>query len=117
MIQLIPQLKILLACEPVDFRKGLDSLAALCRRELGSDPFSGALFIFRNRRGTALKLLVFDGQGFWFILRRFSQGRLCWWPPHSDSPLHPLGAHQLSVLLSHGDPEEAHFQAPWRQLN
>ena len=76
MIQLVPQLKVLLACEPVDFRKGLDSLAALCKTQLGADPFSGALFIFRNRRGTALKLLVFDGTGYWFVLRRFSQGHV-----------------------------------------
>ncbi len=58
MIQLVPQLRILLACEPVDFRKGIDGLAAVCRGPLAADPFSGALFVFRNRSGTALKLLV-----------------------------------------------------------
>ncbi|MGH9845586.1 MAG: IS66 family insertion sequence element accessory protein TnpB [Blastocatellia bacterium] len=60
MIQLVPQLKILLACQPVDFRKGIDSLAALCKARLDENPFSGALFVFRNRSGTALKLLVYD---------------------------------------------------------
>src|SRR5215510_15990586 len=60
MIQLVPQLKILLACEPVDFRKGIDSLAALCKGQLDQDPLSGVLFVFRNRAGTALKLLTFD---------------------------------------------------------
>lgn len=60
MIQLVPQLRILLACEPVDFRKGIDSLAALCRARLAGEPFDGALFVFRNRQGTALKLLVHD---------------------------------------------------------
>jgi transposase len=57
MIQLVPQLNILLAYEPVDFRKGVDSLVALCKTRLDQDPFSGALFVFRNRSGTALKLL------------------------------------------------------------
>ncbi|HZF37958.1 MAG TPA: IS66 family insertion sequence element accessory protein TnpB [Blastocatellia bacterium] len=52
MIQLVPQLRILLACKPIDFRNGIDGLAALCKRELAEDPFSGALFVFRNRRGT-----------------------------------------------------------------
>jgi transposase len=61
MIQLVAQLKILLACQPVDFRKGLDSLLALCKGPLEQDPFSGTLFVFRNRAGTALKLLVYDG--------------------------------------------------------
>lgn len=64
MIQLIPQLRILLACKPIDFRNGIDGLAALCKRELEEDPFSGALFDFRNRRGSALKLLCYDGLGF-----------------------------------------------------
>lgn len=63
MIQLVPQLKILLACQPVDFRKGIDSLVALCKGTLAQDPFTGTLFVFRNRPGTALKLLVYDGQG------------------------------------------------------
>jgi transposase len=50
MIQFIPQLKILLAINPVDFRNGVDGLAALCQKVLAADPFSGALFVFKNRR-------------------------------------------------------------------
>ncbi len=53
MIQLVPQLKILLAVEPVDFRKGIDTLAAVCKQRLSQDPMSGALFVFRNKSGTA----------------------------------------------------------------
>jgi transposase len=60
MIQIVPQLNILLAYEPVDFREGIDSLVALCKTRLDQDPISGALFVFRNRSGTALKLLVYD---------------------------------------------------------
>ena len=80
MIQLVPQLKVLVACEPVDFRKGIDSLACVCRQQFQLDPFLGTLFVFRNRSGTALKLLVYDGQGFWLCQKRFSKGRLQWWP-------------------------------------
>lgn len=117
MIQLVPQLRILLACDPVDFRKGLDSLLALCKGPLEQDPFSGTLFVFRNRAGTALKLLVYDGTGYWLCLKRFSQGRLQWWPRTSDTPLHPLEAQQLSVLLYNGLPEQAGFAAPWRKVD
>src|SRR5215207_7903157 len=117
MIQLVPQLRILLACDPVDFRKGLDSLLALCKGPLAQEPFSGTLFVFRNRAGTALKLLVCDGTGYWLCLKRFSQGRLQWWPRATDTPLHPLEARQLSVLLYHGLPEQAGFAAPWRKID
>ena len=63
MIQVTPQMRILVAVEPADFRKGIDGLARLCREVLQSDPFSGAVFVFRNRRATSIKLLVYDGQG------------------------------------------------------
>lgn len=116
MIQLLPQLRILLACQPVDFRNGIDGLAALCRKRLDEDPFSGTLFVFRNRRATTLKLLCFDGVGFWLVTRRISQGRLRWWPSHTDSPLQPLQAQQLAVLLYNGLPEEAKFAPLWRPL-
>ena len=116
MIQLVPQLRILLACKPIDFRNGIDGLAALCKRELGEDPFSGALFVFRNRRGTALKMLCYDGVGFYLFIRRFSQGRIRWWPEDHDAPLHPLQAQQLSVLLYNGLPDQASFAPAWRKL-
>ncbi len=116
MIQLPPQLQIRLAYEPVDFRKGIDTLAALCRHHLNCDPFSGTVFLFRNRRATALKLLVYDGQGFWLCLKRFSKGHLAWWPKSSGAPLQPLAAHQLSVLLMNGHPDGARFAEPWRRL-
>jgi transposase len=116
MIQLLPQLRIRLACEPVDFRKGIDSLVALCRDDWQQDPFNGTLFVFRNRRGTALKLLAYDGQGFWLCLKRFSQGRLQAWPTHPDQPLTPLAAQQLYVLLYNGSPTQAHFAPDWRAL-
>lgn len=116
MIQVVPQLKILLCREPVDFRKGVDALVALCKSHLKEDPFSGALFVFRNRAGTALKLLVYDGLGFWLTLRRFSEGRICWWPTAGEEKLHPLAAQQLTVLLYNGNPLEANFAPAWRTL-
>ena len=58
MLAITPQMKILVAVEPVDFRKGIDGLARLCQDALGEDPFTGTVFCFRNRRGTAIKVLV-----------------------------------------------------------
>ena len=65
MLQLTPQSRIFLAVEPIDFRAGIDRLAALCRERLAQNPLEGALSVFRNRRSTALKLLLYDGQGYW----------------------------------------------------
>ena len=115
MLQLVPQLRILLAVHPTDFRKGLDSLVALCRGPWQQDPFSGTLFVFRNRPGTALKLVVYDGIGFGWCVRRFSSGQLGWWP-EENTPLHSLTAPQLMVLLYQGHPEQACFAPPWRAL-
>jgi hypothetical protein len=58
MLQLTPQSRIFLAVEPIDFRAGIDRLAALCRERLAQNPLEGAVYVFRNRRGTALKLLL-----------------------------------------------------------
>jgi hypothetical protein len=80
MLQIAPQMRILVAIEPVDLRKGIDGLAELCREKLSADPFSGCLFVFRGRRATAIKLLQYDGQGFILAQKRLSKGRFVWWP-------------------------------------
>jgi transposase len=117
MIQLVPQLRIWLAYECVDFRKGIDALVAFCRQQLAAEAADGALYVFRNRRGTALRILCYDGHGYWLCTRRFSQGRLRWWPkPSPDTPLHSLEAQQLSVLLYNGLPEQASFGSAWRSV-
>src|SRR5882757_4540093 len=85
MLQITPHVRILVAVEPVDLRKGIDGLAQLCREKLGADPFSGYVFIFRGRRATAIKLLAFDGQGFWVAQKRLSKGRFRWWPTGQDA--------------------------------
>jgi len=81
MLQLTPQSRIFVATAPVDFRKGIDGLGAVCRQILGENPLEGAVYVFRNRAGTALKLLLYDGQGYWLMMKRLSQGRFAWCPP------------------------------------
>ena len=74
MIQIAAQIRILVAVEAIDGRKGIDAIAQLCREKLNADPFSGYLFIFRTRRSTAIRVLQYDGQGFWLATKRLSQG-------------------------------------------
>jgi transposase len=118
-IQLTPQMRVVVAVEPVDFRKGIDGLARVCRDVLSSDPFSGAMFVFRNRRGTAIKILAYDGQGFWLCLKRLSSGRFKFWPreTRADVKGRSLLAHELAVLLSGGDYEAAKSSPQWRRVS
>lgn len=116
MLQITPQMKILVAVEAVDFRKGIDGLVQLCKESLQQDPFAGAVFVFRNRRGTALKALVYDGQGFWLCHKRLSNGRFGWWPAASDGGAKRLAAHQLAVLFSAGNPDRTAAAPDWRPV-
>lgn len=116
MIQITPQMRILLAVEPADFRKGIDGLAQLCRQRLQADPLSGAMFVFSNRRRKALKILVYDGQGFWLCQKRLSQGRFTWWPALSDQAACRLDVHQVQLLLWNGNPQSAQAAPMWRPL-
>ena len=116
MLAITPQMKILVAVEPADFRKGIDGLVRLCEEKLGEDAFTGVVFCFRNRRGTAIKVLVYDGQGFWLCHKRLSQGRFHWWPAAGERATQRLAAHQLSVLFSAGNPEATQAAFPWRPV-
>lgn len=116
MIQLTPQMRILVAVEPVDFRQGIDGLCRLCRQSLSSDPFSGAVFVFRNRRGTSVKILAYDGQGYWLCQKRMSQGQFRHWPSPNGEAGRRLLAHELQVLLAGGNPDASQAAPQWRPL-
>jgi transposase len=116
MLQITPQMKILVAIEPADFRRGIDGLARQCQEKLGHDPFLGAVFVFRNRKGTALKVLTYDGQGFWLCHKRLSRGCFGWWPPTAEGGAQRLAGHQLAVLLAGGNPTRTGAAADWRPV-
>jgi transposase len=116
MIQLTQHMRILVAIEPADFRKGIDGLAAVCRNHLQQDPFTGTVFVFRNRRATAIKIIVYDGQGFWLCQKRLSKGRFAYWPVNPVQRTEDLEAQQMTVLLSGGNPAMAHGVPSWRRL-
>jgi transposase len=114
MLQLSPPSRIFVATEPVDFRKGIDGLAAVCHQRLGDTPLEGAVDVLRNRAGTALKLWLYDGQGSWMMLKRLSQGRFRGWPSSADARV-PLSARARIIVLWNGDPERAQMAQDWRR--
>lgn len=103
-----------MAIESVDGRKGIDGLVQLCRERLVADPFSGCVFVFRSRRATSIRILSYDGQGFWLAQKRLSKGRFVWWPSGSG-PARTIEAYQAQLLLAVGNPDTQ--AAPmWRRI-
>lgn len=117
MIQLTPQMRVLVAIEPVDGRKGIDSLARLCQEKLAEDPFSGCVFIFRSRRGSTVRVLTYDGQGYWLLIKRLSKGRFGWWPEGEGLAARRLEAWQAQLLLAAGDASRVRAAPVWRQVS
>jgi transposase len=116
LIQITPQMRVLVAIEPVDGRKGIDSLARLCQDKLVEDPFSGCVFVFRSRSGTAIRLLTYDGQGFWLLQKRLSKGRFQWWP-EANGASKALEAYEAQLLLAAGDVSRVRAAPMWRRVN
>ncbi len=115
MITITPQMKVLLFSQSIDFRNGIDGVAGLCRKHFDEDPFSGSVFVFRNRKSTSVKILVYDEQGFWLCQKRLSQGRFKHWPKNQEDA-NQLTAREMSVLLFNGDPFGSRMAAAWRRV-
>jgi transposase len=84
---------------------------------LESDPFSGTVFVFKNRRATSIKILTYDGRGYWLSQLRLSQGKFRFWPKARGTPGRRIEAHELQVLFSGGDPEATKAAPQWRPLS
>lgn len=97
MLSLKRGIQIFACIDPVDFRKGIDSLASMCRYELDWEPNNGSLFLFCNRRRNAVKILIYDNDGYWLIMKRFSKGKLVYWPTTSI-----IERRELQILLNRG---------------
>ena len=115
MLALTPQHRLLLAVDAVDFRRGIDGLAAICIQRLKEQPDSGTVFVFTNKRRIAVKILVFDGHGYWLCMKRFSQGKLQWWPTN-EAQVQAISAQELNVLLHQGIPSKANMLPAWKPL-
>ena len=115
MLNIQPHHELFIAIQPIDFRKGIDGIAALCRQQLQQDAKSGAVFLFRNKKANAIKILVYDGQGFWLCQKRLSSGSFKAWPtsPHAALALTP---EHLHVLVYNNDPQLIRQAPVWRSL-
>lgn len=98
MIQMTAETRILLSTKAADFRKGIDGLVAVCQQELTKDPRSGALYVFINRSKTMIRILSFDGTGYWLCHKRLSKSKFQGWPS-GNAPINTLEAKQLQLLI------------------
>lgn len=114
MITVSPNTKVYVHTESIDFRKGIDGICGVCKYELNKDPFCGAMFIFTNRPKTALKILYYDGQGFWIYHKRLSRGKFNWWP--TGELCQNIASKDLSVLIWNGNPDNSNMQEDWRSV-
>lgn len=98
-VMIIPSgaVRVLVATQPIDFRKGMDGLAALVRESLGADPYSGVVYVFRAKRADRVKLLLWDGTGLVLVATRLEKSSFRW-PRISDGVMR-LSSSQLSALL------------------
>jgi transposase len=108
--------KIYLCKQATDMRRSFDTLAMMVECVIKQNPLSGHVFVFRNRRRTAIKILVYDGQGYWLFHKRLSNGKFQWWPQKGDSRLDRLAVHELQVLVWNGNPDFALVSPAWRKV-
>jgi len=107
--------RILIAREPVDFRKQIDGLAAVCEVHLGEQPLDGTLFLFRNRRKNALKGLVWTHGGFTLMYKKLERGRFRW--PELDGDRATMTPAELAALLEGIDVSRARRLSRWNPDN
>jgi len=99
MLTLSPAVRIYLATGATDLRRSIDGLSALVRERFDLDPLSGHLFLFRNRRGDRVKILLWDQSGFWVLYKRLEQGTFAWPSDADDAPVE-MRHRDLLLLLS-----------------
>lgn len=97
MISIASGIRVMIATRPVDFRKGMDGLAAVVKEHLQADPFSGAIFVFRSKRADRVKLIVWDGTGLCLFAKRLEQGTFRW--PRIEDGTMRLTPSQLAALI------------------
>ncbi len=98
--------RVLMAVKPVDFRKGMNGLAALVQEQLKADPFSGTIYCFRSKRADRVKLVFWDGTGFCLFAKRLEDGKFVW--PRVEDGAMRLSAAQLAALLEGLDWKRVH---------
>ena len=118
MIQFTAHMRILVATTPLDMRKGIAAISAEVRRLLQEDPMSGAAFLFISRSRKSLRILTYDGQGFWLCTKRLSAGKFPFWPEpgKGNDFVKALQACEAQVLLHGGNPSAMGQLKSWKKI-
>lgn len=103
--------RILVARDPIDFRKGIAGLAAVCEVQLGEEPLDGTLFVFVDRRRRAMKMLVWTHGGFLMLYKRLEKGRFRW--PLMGTDRGTVTPAELAALMEGIDLTNAPRLARW----
>lgn len=115
MLTLGPSIKVYLARGTTDMRKSFDGLAGAVRELLAEDPLSGHLFVFCGRRRHMVKILYWDGTGFWLVAKRLARGTFSW-PEATDArPTIALRSDELGALLGGVDLDRTTWRPWWRR--
>ncbi|NDJ15390.1 MAG: transposase [Acidobacteriia bacterium] len=113
MLSFSGSLKVFVALEACDMRKGFNGLHALVAERLGEDPKAGALFVFTNRRHTRLKILMWDGTGLWVLTKRLEEGTFSWPKPGEPHATKLALTPQALALLTDGVELRGAKLRPW----
>ena len=113
MIALSPQSKVYVALHPVDFRKGVLGLTFICRDHLKQNAESGVIFLFRNKMMNSIKILAYDGQGYWLMQKRLSRGKFPWWPEGTGRGSQ-LDYRNLQLIINAA--LESQFSKDWKKI-
>ena len=108
-------LRVMIGLEPIDFRAGLNKLAAIAQAVFQEDPRAQCVFVFRNKRKTDIKLIVYHCNGFFLGHKRLSKGKLSWWP-RTEAECLSIDSSQLVKLLKGMDPR-GDFHPDWHKLS
>jgi transposase len=100
--------RVMLAVKPVDFRRGMDGLAAIVKEELRANPFTGVIWVFRAKRADCVKLIFWDGTGMVLVSKRLDDGKFRW--PKLQSGVMRLSSAQMSALLEGLDYTRIHMR-------
>ncbi len=114
MLTLPPSVRVFLASGATDMRRSVDGLSALVLSVMVLDPYSGHLFLFRNRRGDRVKILVWDRSGFWVLYKRLEKGTFAW-PDVTASTTAELSVGELTLLLEGVDARSARRRRWYRR--
>jgi hypothetical protein len=115
MISVPPHAAIYLHRQHVDFRKGIDALIGLCRTIIQKDPFQGIYFVFHNRSRKSVRILVYDGQGFWLCTKRLSSGTFNRSLFSSGNKM--LRPCEFLAILWNGNPGIMKFSPDWKKFS